>query len=176
VKRRARPAVAVLARRGALRWFEGPRTARCAPVRGRQFNVMLDYTVESAQLVSAIENIDGQGFASNERTHEGAVLPAQGRFEVVCMVRRTRVTIDVDGRRITSWSGDPARLSRNDYWETPHGAVASVGAYMCSYRVHRLELTTISGTGHPLRPVPTRKTSGDGKTSADGGNSSPPPR
>jgi hypothetical protein len=83
--------------------------------------------------------------------------------------------VEVDERRIIDWRGDSSRLSPNEYWATPHTNVPFVGAYLCSYRIQRLELKTISGSGRPLRPAAAPEKPAEANPPADADNSASPP-
>jgi serine/threonine protein kinase len=135
----------------------------------RPFNVMLDYNPGENAFHSALEIVDGQNFAANETSRAGRVLPERGRFTVVCTVGRGEVTVQVDGKQVIDWCGDVSRLSPNAYWKTPHDQVLFVGGYLCSYRIHRLELKALTGVGRPLYEstlsAPAEKSKEEPKTS-----------
>jgi hypothetical protein len=116
---------------------------------GQRFLVLLGYqTGETAQ--SAIENIDGKN-VGNVSTAAGPVFVQNRPAQVICSIRKTGVTARVDGRVVIDWTGDPKQLGLGEYWETPHKETLFLGAYDCRYRVSRVTLTPVSGTGKPLR-------------------------
>ncbi len=116
---------------------------------GQRFLVLLGYAAgETPQ--SAIENIDGKN-VGNASTVAGPVFVKNRPAQVICSVRQTGVTVRVDGRVVIDWTGDSKQLGLGEYWETPHTETLFLGAYDCRYRVSRVTLTTVSGTGKPLR-------------------------
>ncbi len=116
---------------------------------GQRFLVLLSYAAgETPQ--SAIENIDEKNIG-NVSTVAGPVFVKGRPAQVICSVRKTGVTVRVDGRVIIDWTGDPQQLGLGEYWETPHKETLFLGAYDCRYRVSRVTLTPVSGTGKPLR-------------------------
>ncbi len=116
---------------------------------GQRFLVLLGYqSGETPQ--SAIENIDGRN-VGNASTVAGPVFVRNRPAQVICSVRQTGITVRVDGRVVIDWTGDPQKLGLGEYWETPHKETLFLGAYDCRYRVSRVTLTPVSGTGKPLR-------------------------
>ena len=116
---------------------------------GQRFLVLLGYAAgETPQ--SAIENIDGRN-VGNASTVAGPVFVKGRPAQVICSVRKTGVTMRVDGRVVIDWTGEPTQLGLGEYWETPHKETLFLGAYDCRYRVSRVTLTPVSGTGKPLR-------------------------
>ncbi len=116
---------------------------------GQRFLVLLDYRPGEAPQ-SAIENIDGRNIG-NASTVAGPVFVQNRPAQVICSVRKTGVTVRVDGRVVIDWTGEPKQLSLGEYWETPHKETLFLGAYDCRYRVSRVTLTPVSGAGKPLR-------------------------
>lgn len=98
---------------------------------------------------SAIENIDGRN-VGNETTFEGPVLKKGVYSQVIVTVRKSGVTMSVDGRLIVNWKGDRSSLSLSDYWRIPREDALFLGAYDCRYRFHRISLQPISGAGKRL--------------------------
>lgn len=117
-------------------------------VGDNRFVTLFNYTPDKSAF-SAIENIDGQN-VGNDTTFEGAVFKKNRLSQVVVVVRKTGVTMDVDGRRIVDWKGEPTHLSLSDYWNTPRANALFLGAYDCRYRYYRLSLEPITGDGQVL--------------------------
>ncbi len=111
--------------------------------------MLLSYSSEKSA-VSAIENIDGKN-VGNVSTQAGPVFVKGRPAQVICSVRKTGVQVQVDGRSVIDWTGEPTQLSLGDYWETPHKETLFLGAYDCRYRVSRLTLTPRSGEGKSAR-------------------------
>ena len=118
---------------------------------GQRFLVLLGYAAGETPL-SAIENIDGRN-VGNASTMAGPVFVKGRPAQVICTVRKTGVTVRVDGRVAIDWTGEPKQLALGEYWETPHKETLFLGAYDCRYRISRVSLTPVSGTGKPLRSV-----------------------
>ncbi len=115
----------------------------------QRFAVLLGYDTGKATR-SALENIDRQN-VGNPSTMTGPVFIQNRSSQVICSIRKTGVTVRVDGRIAIQWDGDAKQLSLGEYWETPHKETLFLGAYDCRYRVSQLTLITHSGTGKPLR-------------------------
>ncbi len=116
---------------------------------GQRFLVLLGYAAGETQQ-SAIENIDGRN-VGNASTVAGPVFVKGRPAQVICSVRKTGVTVRVDGHIVIDWTGEPKQLGLGEYWETPHTDLLFLGAYDCRYRVSRVTLTPVSGAGKPLR-------------------------
>lgn len=108
-----------------------------------RFLVLLDYRWGEHR-GSALENVDGRNVQTNPTRSDGPVF-RRGRLAViVCTVRADGVKVEVDGRTLIDWRGDPARLSLADYWATPNDDTLFLGAYDCRYRFHRVALEAIA--------------------------------
>ena len=99
---------------------------------------------------SALENIDGLNVDRNATTINAALLKKNRPSQIVCTVRKTSVTVTVDGQEIIHWQGEASRLGLSDYWNTPTPTALFLGAYDCRYRFTRVTLSPISGTGKKL--------------------------
>lgn len=118
----------------------------------QRFKVLLNYQ-SGKKTLSAIENVDGKNVGSNITSFERSLFQKGRPSEVICTVRKNSVQVQVDGREVISWEGEPSRLSMDDYWQTPNKTALFVGAYDCRYRFHRVSLTPLSGTGKELEPA-----------------------
>lgn len=103
-----------------------------------RFVTLFHYDVQGT-VQSAIENINGRN-VGNESTFRGAILKQNQLSQIVVTVRKTGVTMSVDGRSIVAWKGNLNQLSLSDYWSTPNPAAIFVGAYNCRYRFHRISV------------------------------------
>lgn len=116
---------------------------------GRQFLFILDGMAPEAK--SGLDLVDGRSFYDNPTTHLGQLL-ADGRTgSILISVRRKRVQVSVDGRRVVDWKADFARVSLWPSWTMPRGDTLFLGAWTSPQRVRRLELTPVSGPGKALR-------------------------
>ncbi len=86
----------------------------------------------------------------------GGVLPLHKPAVILVAVRKRSITLSVDGRRILqySWKGDEARTMMPDKWEVPPRGQPFIGAHGSSFRVHKMLLATVSGSGRPVRGSP----------------------
>ncbi|MFN9719894.1 MAG: hypothetical protein ACK58L_14435 [Planctomycetota bacterium] len=105
-------------------------------IQGHRFVTLFHYANgETPQ--SAVENVDNQN-VGNETTFSGEVFRKGRLSQVIVTVQDGGVTMAVDGRVISEWTGAADRLSLSDYWQTPGRTSLFVGAYDCRYRFHRL--------------------------------------
>jgi hypothetical protein len=116
----------------------------------RQFAVQLD-AWESQVDYSGINLIDGKYGCTNEGVYKGRVLPQDKRSTVICAVRKTGVTVTVDGKRIIAWKGDFGRLSLGSNMAVPSKESLFVGSWGARFRITQLSLTPRSGEGRVLR-------------------------
>lgn len=114
-----------------------------------QFMVDLDGS-PTADL-SGLHLLDGKGAVENETTHKGKVLIGRPTCTIVCAVRRTGVTVTVDGRKIIDFKGDYARLTMDSFFVVPNPQALFLGAWRSQCVVTKLTLTKVSGQGKLLR-------------------------
>jgi len=111
-----------------------------------RFLVLLDFRLGDGR-VSALENVDGRNVQANPTRIDGPVFRRGCPAVVVCTVRGDGVEVEVDGRTLIDWRGDPARLSLAEYWTTPTADALFLGAYDCRYRFHRMTLEPLEARG-----------------------------
>jgi hypothetical protein len=111
-----------------------------------RFLVLLDFRLGDGR-VSALENVDGRNVQANPTRTDGPVFRRGCPAVVVCTVRGDGVEVEVDGRTLIDWRGDPARLSLAEYWTTPTADALFLGAYDCRYRFHRVTLEPLEARG-----------------------------
>jgi len=117
-------------------------------VGGNQFVSLFSYRTPNGY-ASAVENIDGRN-VGNDTTVRGSVFTRGQMSQLVVTVRKTGVSMMVDGRQFINWQGSPDRLSLSDYWATPDKKAMFLGAYDCRYRFHRVTLEPLAGEGKRL--------------------------
>lgn len=88
-----------------------------------------------------MEDIDGKRVTVNETTVYGRLLAEDGPSTIVYTISKNRMHVAVDGKTIIDFRGDSSRLSLNPAWAVPNERALFVGAYDCSYRIERLELS-----------------------------------
>jgi hypothetical protein len=113
-----------------------------------RFAVLVNYATDK-KVLSALENIAGEN-VGNPSTVEGAMLKKGRPSLITCTVRKTGVTVSVDGREVIQWVGDRDSLSLSNYWKTPTENALFIGAYDCRYRITRATLTPLTGEGKKL--------------------------
>ncbi len=100
---------------------------------------------------SGIDLVGGKGFMDNETTFKGRLLLQDQPAQIVCSVRKDRITVSVDGKKIIDCAGDPGRLSAYRGWAVPEPRALFVGSYESGFRVQNLVLMPVSGTALLLR-------------------------
>lgn len=101
--------------------------------------------------LTSIDRIDGkQGDMNETRVKEKQFTDDRPRT-LVFSIRRSSVTLTVDGRRIVEWKGDPRRLSLSPAFTVPDERVLFLMTGTTSYEISRLVLVPVSGPGQKLR-------------------------
>jgi len=115
-----------------------------------QFMVILDAAIKG-EFLSGLDLVDGKSFYDNA-TKIGGALFANGKpSKVVCSVRKTRVTVSVDGKKVIDWEADYKRLSLYPSWKTQNKNLLLLGSWSSVVHIHQLELRPVSGRGKALR-------------------------
>jgi len=110
-------------------------------MQGRQATVMMDSY--PAPHLWGIENIDGHMLkeSTNPTAKPGSRLPLNQRRTVRIAVRRTGVSVTVNGERVTDWRGRPEQLSTG-FWKIEDTKTLFLGAQQ-QFAFHRVTLTPI---------------------------------
>lgn len=116
----------------------------------QRFLALLNYQTDR-NVSCALENVDGKNVGANTTTVRGPVFVKGRLSQIICTVRKDSVIVSCDGVELIHWKGASDRLSLSEYWSTPHSETLFLGSYDCRYRIHRLTLTPLSGTGKPRR-------------------------
>jgi len=80
----------------------------------------------------------------------GQVLSIGKPVTVVCSVRKEEITVNIEGRKFTSYKGGFDRLSNPDFFKVPNTKALYVGANWCRVAISKMILTPISGQGKKL--------------------------
>ena len=96
-----------------------------------------------------MRNIDAKNGVNNT-FHKGQVMKTGKPSKIVCAVRKTGVTVTVDGKDIISYKDDPKRLSVSPDWAISNNQVLFLGTQSCVYHITKMELSPISGQGKAL--------------------------
>jgi predicted Ser/Thr protein kinase len=115
---------------------------------GRQFLVDLDGSPTSD--LSGLLMVDGMAPQNNVTTYRGRVLNRTGST-VVCSVRRSGVSIVVDGRKIIDFQGSYTRLALSPAFRVPNPDSLFLSAFKSQCTVAQLTLRPVSGQGRLLR-------------------------
>ena len=121
--------------------------------QGHPFHVLLNFANWAA-----LEQVDGLdvGHRPGPGTNLSTV-PCTGLMkhnqaaEIVCRVRRSGVTVDVDGTPLIEWHGKPEQLSRNGYWRMPVDQTLFIGGFG-RYEFSKLVFKPVNGSGRNLPP------------------------
>lgn len=119
---------------------------------GRQFYVLLDSSVEGGSL--GLDMLDGKSWNQNSSTRRVSVFTDGVPAEVVCTVRESGLSVQVDGREVLEWKGDYNRLSMYRAWEVPNKQQLFLGTD-CNYVISQLTLS-------PLDDTAEKSAAGDG--------------
>ena len=88
-----------------------------------------------------------------DRHVEGAQF-SKKRSKISVVVRKSRLTVQAEGRPVFEWRGDPRRLICSNDWVTP-GNLISFGSNNVEYQIHSLKLTRLQpDPTPPFPPVP----------------------
>lgn len=117
----------------------------------RQFHVVIDGFAFKGFLVSGLSRVDGKYADNNETTVKGEMLKNGIPGKIVCSVRKGKVWVTVDGKKIFEWAGDFKRLSNHPALRTKNPRALYINAYNCIYRFSKFELRPVSGPGERLR-------------------------
>jgi WD40 repeat protein/formylglycine-generating enzyme required for sulfatase activity len=121
------------------------------PIGERRGMLILDGNFGAS---SGLFFMDGREGHTPEALHRGLVLKDGQPNAVVLTVKSDRVHLSCNGATIFDWVGDPRRLWIGPGWwgppEKPTLALLNTTA-ACTYRISRLVLTPLSGTGRPVQ-------------------------
>jgi len=117
---------------------------------GVQFLVILDALIEK-ESVSGLDLVDKKGFYANETTSKGALFVDGKPGAILCSVRKDRISVAVDGRKVIDWKADPGRLSLYPDWKIPRSDCLILGSWSSLVRIEKLELIPVTGRGRRLR-------------------------
>ena len=86
-----------------------------------------------------------------EPVHRGKVFGDTSPKTIICSVRRTRVTVKVDGKVIIDWEADYDKLRPQQSWASPTKNALFLGVHTGAYRITEYLVTPMSGPGVRLR-------------------------
>ncbi len=113
--------------------------------------VQFDASIDAwAGTITGFGSIDGKLADVNETGKRVSALKSDAPNAILCSVRKTSVSLTVNGALIASFKPEPARLSMNQFWQRPVTGTLAVGGWV-PYTLTRLELVPVSGKGRTLR-------------------------
>jgi serine/threonine-protein kinase len=101
--------------------------------------------------VGGIDLVDGKHSNANETTFLEKIFPDGTPRSVTVSVRRSRVTLLVEGRKLLDWRTDYRRVSLFTPFGVPDDRALFLICGQTSYRVSRATLLPVSGQGKRLR-------------------------
>lgn len=116
-------------------------------------DVFFSYTLDGyAPKVNGFQMIDGRTAQDNPTTHRGSLVRNKTPITLLIRVRRDELSLDYDGRRISSFKGDFSRVGggKKD-WEIPGWNGLFIASWGSMWSVSRIELTPHSPGGRPLK-------------------------
>jgi len=116
---------------------------------GKQFIAVVDAFDHDP--FSGIELIDGKAFPDNETGVPGRLLENGKKATLEYGVRKDKVTMMVNGKRIVDWKADWEGLTLYKDWKMPRADALFIGAWTAPYHIHEAVLTPVTGEGKPLR-------------------------
>lgn len=82
---------------------------------------------------------------------QGRLLADVRRFyTIVCMVRKGGVHVQLDGKKVFEYQGDPGSLSVGSQWVLPAKDAIFIGSWTTSFTFSKITLTPIAGQGKKL--------------------------
>ncbi len=111
---------------------------------GRPFMVVIDGWQGGQH--SGLDMIDQKPFFENASTRRGSLL-SRGRVRLVtCSIRKSGVTVRVDGHGIIDWKRKFEVLSAPSDWSVDEPKAFFLGSWESRFRVHELKLTPLKGS------------------------------
>jgi hypothetical protein len=109
---------------------------------GRQVMVMLNPDGDSG-----LERVDGERAGKNVTAVKERLFADDKPHTILCSVRRGRVRVSVDGKKLVDFEGQETRFSIDSKWRVPDELALFLGADGAVYRVHGLSMVAVSGVG-----------------------------
>jgi WD40 repeat protein len=113
---------------------------------GHRFAVVLDGWGGQS---NGLDRIDGMPCKNNPSTRAGHFFDPQKTREVLCRVRKGKITVSVDGQEIVRWEGSPNRLSLQRELAVPDKTYAYLGSWDSSFRFAAVEMQILSAAEAP---------------------------
>ncbi|NND96511.1 MAG: cyclic nucleotide-binding protein [Pirellulaceae bacterium] len=95
--------------------------------------------------LAGIQQIDGGDIRSNSTRTDNLRLENGRRYTAEIHVRRDRVDVLLNQKRLATYRGDGSDLSILPVWQIPASASLAVGAYQAETTFHKVELRAVTG-------------------------------
>jgi hypothetical protein len=107
---------------------------------GRQVLAVLDMNG-----TCGLDTVDGRGVDDNSTTRVFDPLFRPGQTAaIVCQVREKSIRVNVDGKLVTEWQGEPADLAVQPNWRMPRTDRLFLGAWDATYAIARIDLVPVA--------------------------------
>jgi len=116
-----------------------------------QWSVVLDATVAEGVNASGLDLLEGIPFNGNETTFKGPLFAENKKSALRVAIRKDRVTVTVDDKKVIDWKADYERLTLYPGWRVPHKNVLFLGSWTAVFRFDTLDLHAVTGKGRALR-------------------------
>ena len=119
-----------------------------------QFHVVLDGWPPG--MASGLATLDGKWANKNETTVRRPMFENGKRHTIICKVRRSGVSVSVDGKTVIDWNGDYGKLTNLRYLTVPNPKGLYISSVKCIYHFYKYELKPVRGRGKRVRsgPIP----------------------
>lgn len=102
--------------------------------------------------LTGIDRLDGMVMEDSPVTVKGKFLTNNKPSTIIISVRKSGVSVNLDGKGIFSWQGDYKRLTKSPVWQWKDAkAPLLVGGYGSRFYFTKIQLTPVSGQGKKLR-------------------------
>jgi len=101
--------------------------------------------------ITGIGLIDGKNLNNTETAYHGHLLTNDKPATIVCSVRRSEVSLTVDGKKIFTFKAGYERLTNSGNLTISNHRILGIGCGNARYQVSKLTLTTLSGQGKIAR-------------------------
>jgi len=102
--------------------------------------------------MTGLDKLDGMLIENNPASVKGKFLTNNKPSTIVVAVRKSGVTVTIDGKSVLTWQGNYSRLGMSPVWQQRDPkAPLLVGAFGSRYYFTKIYLTPVTGQGKKLR-------------------------
>jgi len=117
---------------------------------GAQWTLRIDSHPADGYL-TGVEMLDGKFQNQHAENVKGRRIENDRDYALDVAVRKTGLTLAIDGAAVYAWKGNLTRLSLSSLWPMPDKRVLSVGGWGGGVAFREIRLTPVSGEGKKLR-------------------------